>query len=428
MNNSRRHNTFIVTGVITSGRGKAQGDLKKIYKDLYIKTGLCVIPGTLNIVLDEPILLKDNKAHCFENGHRMFWIAETSGHPILIYRWKGAPLHIFEILSPIHLRNTLNLRDNNRIKIEIQRNIISPLTQLKKLTWLTLWKYREKTYYTHNIYRFFAKYLSCVLGATQSGDYRVPIHDLIRYAKKIDMISRAFNKYGSIRAKIRPYNFSRKEIDPEASPTEAELTKTINLLEYAKTSDSSYSAKKYEGGYQTIEVLGNVLRGQRDPKIRLSQVPFDFTDKTVLDIGSNQGGMLHAIAKEIKWGIGIDYDYKMINVANKIKSLHSNHHLQFYTFNLNKDPLDLIKDMIPDRNVDIVFLLSVCMWIEKWKDVIRLCTDLSDKLLFETNGSPRQQDEQENEIRKLYNKVKLLHNTSPDDTDQKMRKTFFCEI
>lgn len=47
-------------------------------------------------------------------------------------------------------------------------------------------------------------------------------------------------------------------------------------------------------------------------------MPYDFTGKTVLDIGSNQGGMLFALDGKYRWAVGVDYDYRMVNASNLI--------------------------------------------------------------------------------------------------------------
>jgi len=115
------------------------------------------------------------------------------------------------------------------------------------------------------------------------------------------------------------FEFVRKKITAKYEPVEkTELAKISNLLEYTKASGQKYSARIYPAGYHTIKLFGKELKGQRDPKKRIEKTPFDFYDKTVLDIGSNQGAMLFELADKIKWGVGLDYDYRMVNVANRI--------------------------------------------------------------------------------------------------------------
>jgi hypothetical protein len=215
-----------------------------------------------------------------------------------------------------------------------------------------------------------------------------------------------------------PYVFKRVDED-------SDLAKIRNLLEYTKTSGASYSARGYPAGYHSIEIMGVRLEGQRDPAKRFSIVPVDFTGKTVLDIGSNQGGMLLQLRDQIARGIGIDFDHRMVNTANRIKSSIGAKHLDFYVFDLQKEPLDLIRDFLPSGKVDVVFLLAVCMWLENWRKVIDFAASISESMLFETNGTDAQQTEQEQYLRSKYADVKQLSESSEDDPQQKRRKLFW---
>ena len=208
--------------------------------------------------------------------------------------------------------------------------------------------------------------------------------------------------------------------------TKGEL-KLINLLNYTKKSASTYSGELYDVGYHTFVLGDKVLKGQRNPDERFKNVPFDFKDKTVLDLGSNQGGMLNACAKDIKYGIGLDYDARMINVSNRIKEHSGNKNLQFYVFNLEEEKLNYIQDFLPEDKVDICFLLSVCMWLENWKELIKFVKSISKNLLFESNGSDKQQTEQIDFLKSIYTDVKLINEISDDDPLQKKRKLLLCK-
>ena len=186
-----------------------------------------------------------------------------------------------------------------------------------------------------------------------------------------------------------------------------------------------YSAEQFPAAYHTINVNGRQVPGQRDPSKRLASVPIDFRGQTVLDLGCNQGGMLHEIRSLIKWGVGIDYDPHMINAANRIKSVNASDNITFYILDLQNDPLELISDFMPDRKADICFLMSVCMWLKNWQQVIDFAHSKSNSMLFETNGSPQQQNEQINYLRAKYSVVNMLSAISDDDPIQKFRKLFY---
>ena len=205
----------------------------------------------------------------------------------------------------------------------------------------------------------------------------------------------------------------------------SDLEKIKNLLTYTVTSGKSYNGRHHETGYHTLKINGQVLPGQRNPGQRLSTVKYDFTNKVVLDIGSNQGGMLFEIADKIKYGIGIDFDPRLVNVANRISNTNK-YNIDFYNFNLDKEDFNLINNLNRENNIDVVFLLAVCMWIKPWKELIAWVKLNSNYCLFETNGKSKQQAEQIDYLNKTFRSVEILAESSQDDPKQKKRKLLWC--
>lgn len=223
------------------------------------------------------------------------------------------------------------------------------------------------------------------------------------------------------------YQFSRMELeDSDSEFADRSIRQVVNLLNYTKTSDTTYNGGKFPAGYHNLTIGGVELPGQREPSERIELAPFDFSGKTVLDIGCNQGGMLFSLCDTIAHGVGIDFDNRLVNAANKVRSLNKSENLDFFVFNLEDESLDIIKDLLPSTKVDIVFLLSVCMWIKNWKEVINLTSEVSDNLLFESNGRTEQQDEQIEYLRTKYNNVIQLSGRSEDDKSQKNRRLYLC--
>ncbi len=221
------------------------------------------------------------------------------------------------------------------------------------------------------------------------------------------------------------YAFSRIETENCTNDDERLFRQIKNVLNFTKTSNSDYSAQLFPAAYPTITINGRKFPGQRDPSTRLASVPIDFRGKTVLDLGCNQGGMLHQIRSLVKWGVGVDYDPRMINAANRIKSVNASENIGFYILDLQNDPLELIDDFMPERKADVCFLLSVCMWLKNWQQVIDFAHSKSNSMLFETNGSALQQDQQMNYLKKKYTAVSMLSETSDDDSVQKHRKLLY---
>lgn len=239
------------------------------------------------------------------------------------------------------------------------------------------------------------------------------------------MITRVIRQVGrKLRGKDRsgrePYVFKRL---PLLNGQSMQTQQIMNLLNYTKTSGSIYNGQEFPAGYHTINLPGLMLQGQRNLEERYARIPLDFTGKSVIDMGCNLGGMLFAIADKIKSGTGIDYDSRVINAANKVRSYTRNNHIEFYTFNMEKEDLDLLRDFIPSGKVDVAFLLSVCVYLSNWRDVIDMATKLADSLLFESNGRANQQRQELEYLRSRYLTVNLL---SSDSDDRHARKLYFC--
>jgi hypothetical protein len=117
---------------------------------------------------------------------------------------------------------------------------------------------------------------------------------------------------------------------------------------------------------------------------------------------------------------------KMINAANKIKSYSGINNLDFYVFNLDQEPLEFIYDFLPEDNIDVILFLSVCKWINSCEQVIKFSSELAEKLIFESNGTKEQQDNQESMLVKYFSKVEKISDSSDDDPLQKNRRLFVC--
>ena len=238
----------------------------------------------------------------------------------------------------------------------------------------------------------------------------------------------AFLSAGLDRVRLEhPSNARRHHLNcQDVDGLDCETRKVLNLLDYTKNSGSDYAATTFESAYHTIRLGPHEFAGQRNPWQRLAGVPFTFDGATVLDIGCNQGGMLFCLKDRIREGIGVDYDHRMINAAHGVRAFNSANNLHFYVFDLEKEDLDLLMNFIPSQGVDIVILLSMCMWIRNWRAVIRKAREIAPCLLFETNGAHQQQKDQVSFVRQQFVSVDLIRDSSPDDPGQKARRLYIC--
>jgi len=425
-------------GVVTSGRGNARKHIAENAHEIRLLINEVLFPGSLNLILERPLFFSNATALRFANTQRLLWPGKLNQVPVWFYRWQQTPLHVLEVLSGTKLRDRLNLKDGDVIEIEIDQMHVTPITRTSHLAWLALWAGRADWAYTHDRYYWRTRPLAIDLGATQDNGEHHPVRTLAKYiyggVKRVPVIGPAAMRFrNTLQAEDGRgnqedrYVFAREDLDSCRTPADREFTRIRNILNYTKTSGSAYSATQYPAGYHTLEIFGHQLKGQRDPRLRFRNLGVNFSGKRILDIGTNQGGMLFAIRDQIELGVGIDFDHRMVNAANRLAASTGADNLHFFVFDLERDPLDLISDLVPNGRIDIIFLLSVCMWIHNWRSVIRFCADTADVMVFESNGSDEQQSNQEIELRTHFSSVRIIEDSSEDDPTQKRRKLFLCE-
>jgi SAM-dependent methyltransferase len=200
--------------------------------------------------------------------------------------------------------------------------------------------------------------------------------------------------------------------------------KVLRMAMHAKNPKQPYGGTKYDAGYHTLKLKGEVYKGQRDNQMRLVDVKFDFKDKTVLDIGCNVGGMLHELAPVIRYGVGIDRDFNCINTANLIRDYNDTHNINFYNFDLDNRPISNVSGFVLSEKIDICFFLSMIMWIKNWREVLNYIKSISNHLLIELNGE--NQDAQLEVIKTIYTNVDLIYAKSLDDPGQHDRRLYIC--
>jgi len=415
-------NTFLARGHVISGRGLASKHLAEHKSTIQEEIGAEPSDGSLNVVLDRPLLLRNSSALSLgEKNGRLLWQASACGVPVWVYRYPGIAEHIIELISEQHLRTSLGLQDGDDIEILLKPEDIIPMTRFRRLVWTVIWFGRRDLYYTSDKYVSRSNTVLRMLGKIRGRGSR-RVRALTNTARQ-DLASILLQKISHPKS-AEP--FVRIPLNNAKSDTERSLRQLRNLLNYTKTSGTSYAATAFPAGYHTITLGDTTLRGQRDPRQRLELVPLSFDELSILDLGCNQGGMLFALEDSLYRGVGVDFDARMVNAANRIKSVRGGEKLDFYVFDLEKDPLDLLYDLVPQGRVDIVFLLAVCMWIENWREVVDFAACISDQMLFESNGTPDQQQSQIDHLKSVYRNVAMLAGESRDDPGQTNRMLYLC--
>jgi len=202
---------------------------------------------------------------------------------------------------------------------------------------------------------------------------------------------------------------------------------SINFVEKEiKKTCGGYEGSKWfnrtSNGYHSFNI-GNInLKGQRTPKIRIEQLRkyYDFRNKTVLDLGCNNGGMLFHLP-EIRRGVGVELDKRCINCANQLKRLFQfTYELEFLEKDLN-NPLDI------KERFDVAFLFSLGSWIKNWRGLYSHTLRLAETVFLETNND-EEGIEQIIYMKELGFKVSIIiENSKDDNTGNFKRKTYLLK-
>lgn len=133
--------------------------------------GLDIVDGSLNIILKYPVMLADDtaiKMH-FDDRPRLDWRGKLNEVDVWVHRWHGAPLHIVELLSAVHLRTELGLSDGDEAEIEVRKCDVRPLPRVSLMAWTLFWFGRRKWVYDSDYYNLVQERWSKRFGATQLG-------------------------------------------------------------------------------------------------------------------------------------------------------------------------------------------------------------------------------------------------------------------
>lgn len=118
-------------GIVRKGLGEGKYWINKLNPIFIKKNNIKLFPGTLNIEIEEKYIIKDNYQAIQGNeygGTEEVLIKECRvlGEKAFIVRPKrnnkedgDHPLNIIEIISNINFRRKYNLRDNDKIEINI---------------------------------------------------------------------------------------------------------------------------------------------------------------------------------------------------------------------------------------------------------------------------------------------------------------------
>lgn len=141
-------------GFVASGRGFGAKTVQMQQAFIQKIIGGEAYPGTLNILLDQPVLLR--KAHKLDSKGKLFGVEATiNGVPCLLYRFNYSPLHVLEVISTVHLRNELELLDGSEVEISILGDCIAKPSNWRCRLWRLFYADRLDAYYRDYMHQLF---------------------------------------------------------------------------------------------------------------------------------------------------------------------------------------------------------------------------------------------------------------------------------
>jgi hypothetical protein len=136
---------------VVSGRSITKRKVERWNGIFYKKINTTFYPGSLNLILSEPVLLNPSKAFKFANNY-LLWEGIINNVPVYFLRWKNCPFHVVEAFSQYRLRDYLLLNDGDIVTVKINSNYFLNLSFPKKTVWWLLWKKREPLFYLSDYY------------------------------------------------------------------------------------------------------------------------------------------------------------------------------------------------------------------------------------------------------------------------------------
>ncbi len=136
----------ILRGRVTSGRRVGAGFVQMNSERLGALLGSAPYPGTLNVVLEQPIILK--RAIQLDAEGKKFGVqAAVNGVPCIVYRWLGAPMHVAEIIAAAPLRQALSLKDGQAVELSLPGKYAAPVVGWRLGIWNSFYKAVPEAYY-----------------------------------------------------------------------------------------------------------------------------------------------------------------------------------------------------------------------------------------------------------------------------------------
>ena len=177
-------------GQVVSGRGISTAELSAHGKELSAIIGGFSVSRLAQRRFESTSAPPDTAAFVFDRERRMLWPGWLNGVDVWIYRWRDAPLHIAEILSLVHMRENLTLKDGDDVILRVNYEQIGAINFVSRFAWVALWAGRRHWFYSRDTYYDGTlRSLGVKLGAAQqqpcetATSYLHQVHRHIKWAR-----------------------------------------------------------------------------------------------------------------------------------------------------------------------------------------------------------------------------------------------------
>ncbi len=153
-NKLQKNGDVMIVGYPVAGRGYGADMVLSHQNKVEKQLGAMPYPGTLNVVLEKPLLLK-NAVQLDAKGKLFGVRGYINEIPCLLYRFNFTPMHVLEVIAPVHLRNTLGLKDGQGIEILVSKENLCHPTLWRFRVWELFYKGRLDAYYDDQILKSF---------------------------------------------------------------------------------------------------------------------------------------------------------------------------------------------------------------------------------------------------------------------------------
>ncbi|TCK93391.1 methyltransferase family protein [Natranaerovirga hydrolytica] len=207
-------------------------------------------------------------------------------------------------------------------------------------------------------------------------------------------------------------------------PLDSALIALKKLL-YKEVQRESLTFKKKQGRHTTIAkkvYCSFQLKGfqvlpehaQRNSKERFEQFQLtqnDMRDKSILDLGSNIGGMIFESTNFCpRKAVGIEYDSNKVKLANRIAAFMNLPNISFKQYDI-----DELEQYTLGESFDVVFCLSIEAHIKNNNKLYHLLGHITNELLlFEGNASTNAMEVKKMLLKVGFNKVEYLGTCNDD--------------